>query len=188
LYGQSVETAQRAIKAAPNYAEPHLWLADSLRLTEQHQRAKAEYERYLALSNFDTKLAGQLNYYVLGFLIGMGKKTRATQRDIWAELRSLAYFGICDCEYRLSRFDSAIQNCQAALTYDRSDPYTHHVLGLGFMQKAIESGEVEGLEAASQHFRTVIKLNPHIPEAEMARQNIKNIEEYKRTAVTQAWR
>ena len=64
--------------------------------------------QYLKLSDFDSKLAGQLNYYVLGSLFGLGKKKRAAQHDIWQDLRSLAYFGICDCERKLTHFDSAI--------------------------------------------------------------------------------
>ena len=64
-----------------------------------------EYDSYLRLSNFDSKLAGQLNYYVLGFLVGMGRKKRAAQQDIWKDLRSLAYYGMCDSEGKLKHYD-----------------------------------------------------------------------------------
>ncbi|MEI9975918.1 MAG: hypothetical protein WDO73_29965 [Ignavibacteriota bacterium] len=57
-------------------------------------------------------MAGQLNYYVLGSLFGIGKKKRAAQEDIWKDLRSLAYFGICDCHYQSKQYDSAITACQ----------------------------------------------------------------------------
>ena len=63
-----------------------------------------------------------MNYYVLGFLAGVGKKKRAAQPDIWKDLRSLAYFGICDCERKLSQFDAAIAYCQKALAYDPERP------------------------------------------------------------------
>ena len=38
---------------------------------------RPEYAEYLRLSDFDSKLAGRLNYYVVGFLVGLGKKKRA---------------------------------------------------------------------------------------------------------------
>ena len=56
-------------------------LADSLRLSNQFAEASPEYEQYLQLSDFNSKLAGQLNYYVLGSLIGLGKKKRAAEQD-----------------------------------------------------------------------------------------------------------
>jgi len=57
-----------------------------------------------------------MNYYVLGFLVGFGRKKRAAQRDVWQDLRSLAYFGLCDSQRLLNNFDTAIGYCQKALT------------------------------------------------------------------------
>jgi cytochrome c-type biogenesis protein CcmH/NrfG len=76
-YAQSIDAARTAIGLEPANAESHFWLADSLRLSGKYQEAKREYSEYLRLSDFDSKLAGKLNYYALGFLIGMGKKKRA---------------------------------------------------------------------------------------------------------------
>ena len=59
--------------------------------------------------------AGQLNYYVAGFLFGMGKKKRATQSDIWKQLRGDANLGLCDSEYMQKQYDPAIGYCQTAL-------------------------------------------------------------------------
>ncbi len=121
-YPQSIESARAAIQLNPSNPEPHFWLAESLRLSGAYEKGAAEYAEYLRLSDFDSKLAGKLNYYVLGFLAGFGKKKRAAQQDIWKDLRSLAYFGICDCQRKLSNYDAAIVNCQRALTYDADDP------------------------------------------------------------------
>ena len=132
LYKDSIESARKAVKLGPELAEPHLWMADSLRLSGQYEPSIPEYDSYLRLSNFDSKLAGQLNYYVLGFLVGMGRKKRAAQQDIWKDLRSLAYYGMCDSESKLKRFDRAIEDCQKALTYDPRDPYAHYSLALAF--------------------------------------------------------
>ena len=179
LYPDSVESARRAIKLAPRNAEPHMWLAESLRLSGKYDDARKEYEEYLRLSDFDSKLAGQFNYYVLGFLAGLGRKKHAAQRDIWRDLRSLAYFGMCDCERKLSRFDPAIDYCQKSLTYDQADPYAHFALALAFTRKANQTGSCETLPAALKHFRTVVELNADLAEAQMARQNIASIEKVR---------
>ena len=84
LYPQSIESARKAASVAPKAAEPHLWLGDSLRLSGQWADAEPEYNQYLKLSDFDSKLAGQFNYYVLGSLFGMGegRKKRVAARRI----------------------------------------------------------------------------------------------------------
>ena len=176
LYPQSIESARQAIKLNPKSAEPHLWLADSLRLSGTYADARSEYNQYLQLSNFDSKLAGQLNYYVLGFLAGFGKRSHAAQQDIWKDLRSLAYFGICDCERNLSNFDQAIANCQKSLTYDSKDPYAHYALGLSYMRKAIQAGSVAELDPALRHFQEMLAINPDLGEADYARKNIASIQ------------
>ena len=102
---------------------------------------------------------------------------RRTQ-DIWKDLRSLAYFGICDCERKLNNFDSAIASCQRSLSYDPRDPYAHYALGLTFMTKAVNTGSVAELDPALKHFQQMIEINPDLDEAKTARQNISNIQKY----------
>jgi len=180
MYKDSVESARKAVKLNPAYAEPHLWMADSLRLGRPpaYETAIAEYGNYLRLSNFDSKLAGQLNYYVLGFLIGAGRKKRAAQHDIWKDLRSLAYFGMCDCENKLKHFGEAIEDCQKALTYDPQDPYTHYSLALAFASQGKRTRDCGMLAAALPHFRSMLQIDPDLEEASYARQDIRNIENY----------
>ena len=182
LYPKAIEAAQKAIQLSPKTAEPHMWLGDSLRLsadtakdpekTKLLNQAHAEYDQYLKLSDFDSKLAGQLNYYVLGSFLGMGKKKRAAQHDIWSDLRSLAYFGVCDCLRRADQFDLAIPFCQKALTYDSKDPYAHYVLAISFMHKAVDAGNVAGLDPALKHFEQVVAINPDMIEAKWSKENI----------------
>jgi len=178
LYPQSIESAGKAIQLAPKRAEPYLWLGDSQRLSGRYAEARNSYDSYLKLSDFDSKLAGKLNYYVLGSLIGMGRKKRAGTQDIWKDLRSLAYFGICDCERKLNNFDSAIASCQRSLSYDPRDPYAHYALGLTFMTKAVNTGSVAELDPALKHFQRMLEINPDMDEAKTARQNISNIQKY----------
>jgi tetratricopeptide (TPR) repeat protein/uncharacterized caspase-like protein len=176
LYDRSIESARRAIQLTPKNAEPHLWMADSLRLSGKLAEARAEYDQYLKLSDFDSHLAGQLNYYVLGSLFGLGRKSHAAVHDIWSELRSLAYFGICDCERRQSQFDLAIAACQKSLSYYAKDPFAHYALGLSYMYKANNTNSVAELGPALKHFQEMLAINPDMEEARFARQNIAAIQ------------
>jgi len=177
-YPQSMEAARKAIQLTPNKAEAHFWLAESLRMSNQYGQAEAEYLQYLKLSDFDSKLGGQLNYYVLGSLMGMGKRKRAAQQDIWKDLRSLAYFGLCDAELMQSHFDPAIAYCQKSLSYSSDDPYAHFDLGMAFAKKGQQNGIVEMLPAARQHFATMLALNSDLAQADLARKNIASIDAF----------
>ena len=175
LYPQSIDAAHKAISLAPKNAEPHLWLGDSLRLTGKLAEAGAEYDQYLKLSDFDSKLAGQLNYYILGSLFGMGKRSHGSQQDIWKDLHSLAYFGICNCQYQAKQYDAAIGSCQKSLSYYRQDPYAHYDLGLAYMHKYMATGNDADLYPALKHFEQLVAINPDLDEAKNAKQNIVNI-------------
>ena len=174
-YARSIEAAQKAIQAAPTNAEPYLWLGDSQRLSGKYTDAEASYIQYLKLSNLNSHLGGQLNYYVLGSLIGFGKKKRAAEQDIWKEQRSLAYFGLCDSERKLKRFASAIPYCQKSLSYYPNDAYAHYALGLSYYHQAIDTGNMAGLDPALRHFEEVLSINPDLAEADYSKQNIANI-------------
>ncbi len=176
-YPEAIESARRAIAVAPGNPEAHFWLAEGLRMSGQWDSAKPEYDRYLHLSNFDSGLAGKLNYYIVGSLVGLGKKKRASQADIWRDLRSLAYFGLCDCDKRMKAYDSAIANCSKALTYDPTDPYIHYNLGLIYAYKAQSTGSREPLPAASKHFRTMLALNSDMAEAAAVRKMLKSFDD-----------
>jgi tetratricopeptide (TPR) repeat protein len=181
LYPQAIDSARASIKLAPAAAEPHLWLADSLRLLGKYPDASTEYTAYLRLSDFDSGMAGRMNYYVLGFLAGIGKKSRAAQADIWRDMRSLAYFGLCDSERMQNRFDFGVAYCQKALAYDPKDPYTHYALALCYARVAAQSGSLETLAAARKHFQVMLELNANLEEAKYARQNLQNIDEVLKT-------
>jgi tetratricopeptide (TPR) repeat protein len=176
LYPQSIEAARAAIKLAPDVGEPHLWLAESLRLSSKYTESVPEYAAYLRLSDFDSKLAGKMNYYVAGFLVGLGKKKRAAQTDAWRDMRSLAYFGLCDAERKQAHFETAVAYCQKSLAYDSTDPYTHYALALCYARLAEQSGSLETLSAAEKHFRAMLAINGDIEEAKYARANLQSIE------------
>ncbi|HEU0120609.1 MAG TPA: tetratricopeptide repeat protein [Bryobacteraceae bacterium] len=176
LYPDSIETARKALQVNPRNAETHFWLAESLRMSGKYPDAVSEYQQYLQLSDFDSKLAGKMNYYVLGYLAGMGRKKRAAQTDVWADMRSLAYFGLCDCERLQDRFDEAIAYCTRSLRYDNQEPYVHYVLALSYARRAKKMQSVEQYAAARSHFQKVLDINPDLAEADYARKNIQAID------------
>ncbi len=176
-YAEAEKYAREAIRLNPAHAEAHFWLAEALRFDKRCSDSRKEYSEYLRLSDFDSKLAGKLNYYVLGYLAGMGKKKRAAQTDIWKELQFMANFGLCDCDRMSRQFDSAIAYCQKALTMDQSDLYAHYALGIVFAEKFNASSSVGFLSAAKGHFEKVIQLNAATVEAERSKKYLANIQQ-----------
>jgi tetratricopeptide (TPR) repeat protein len=176
LYSESIESARKAIALTPNNGEAHFWLAESLRMKDRYKEAVPEYAEYLRLSDYDTKLAGKIHYYALGYLAGIGRKKRAAQTDIWQDLRSMAYFGMCDAERKLGRLDAAIANCQKSLAYDKTDPLVYYALGLSYVRKAQELDSLELAAAARKSFAAMLEINGDLTEAEFARKNIANID------------
>lgn len=179
-FDQAVQAAREAVRLDPNRAECHLSLAEPLRMLKNWKEAETEYLKYLELSDFDSKLAGKLNYYILGSLIGFGKKKRAAQTDVWRDMRSQANFGLCDAVNHQKRYDDAIGYCQQALVYDPSDPLSHYLLAVTFAEKFNQVGGQAGglglLAAARTHFDQVIALNPDTDEAAKSRKYIQNID------------
>ncbi len=176
-YGQSIEAARNAISLTPNNGEAHFWLAESLRLSGKFADARAEYANYLRLSDFDSGVAGKLNYYVLGYLAGIGKKKRASQADIWRDLRSWAYFGLCDSERKLDQYVQAISDCQKSLAYDKEDPLTHYAIALCYARLGQQKGDAGDFAAARTQFQQMIDLNPNLEQVEYARKNIAAIDQ-----------
>jgi tetratricopeptide (TPR) repeat protein len=177
MYAESIAAARKAIALNPRTAEPHLFLADCLRLTNDVAGAPPEYLQYLKLSDFDSHLGGKLNYWVVGSLIGMGSKKRVAERDIWSDYHNIAYYGLCECERRSAKLDDAIRDCQKALQFDPKDFFAHYTLGLAFMTKAVQLQSMAELDPALAHFETLIQLAPDIAEAAYARKNIAQIQE-----------
>jgi tetratricopeptide (TPR) repeat protein len=136
----------------------------------------------LRLSDFDSKLAGKLNYYIIGYLFGLGRQKRAAQTDIWRELQVLANFGLCDCQRLTQNFDLAVAYCQRALALDNDDQVSHYALGVTYAQKFNASNNPGFLDAATQHFQTTIRLNKDTEEADKARRYLEEIGRVKKVA------
>ena len=176
-FEQAMVAAQKAVQLLPAKAEPHFYLAESLRFKQRWDESKKEYLEYLRMSDFDSKLAGKLDFYVKGFLIGGGKKRRPSQDDIWREMRSEAYFGICESDQKMKRLDDAISNCQKAIRYDPKDPFTNQKLGITYARKYEQTVQLEDLASASKYLKTMIQLGPDLEDAKNARTMIASFDQ-----------
>lgn len=174
-YQQGKDAAENAIKFAPANGEAHFWLATCLRHLTQYSDAEREYKTYLDLSNFDSGKAGKVSYYLLGYTLGVGRKRRAAQADVWRELRGEANLGICDCEALQKKYADALRYCQKALTYMPQDLWANYRLGTIYIEQSNLNASPALLSAAKTHFQQVIAANPDTDEAVRARQYISKI-------------
>ena len=175
-YEQGKDAAQKAVKLAPARGEAHFWLATCLRHLNQFAEAEQEYKTYLQLSDYDSGKAGKVSYYLLGYTLGVGKKRRAAQADIWRELRGEANLGICDCEALQKNFAAAVPYCQKALTYTPQDLWANYRLGTIYIEESNQNASPALLSAARTHFQQVVAINPDTEEAARAKQYISRID------------
>jgi tetratricopeptide (TPR) repeat protein len=180
--------ALNAVKAAPGNGEAHFWLAECERHLNEAAAAEVEYRQYLQLTNFNSGAMGNVNYYVAGFLLGIGRKRRAAEQDIWREQQGQANLGICDCEWMQKRDDAAIPYCQKALNLMPTDLWANYRLGLIYIEKANAGAQGMGgpelsaqdvmklLSEAKVRFGNVVAANPDTDEASRARQYIAKID------------
>jgi tetratricopeptide (TPR) repeat protein len=175
-FEQGRDAAQKAVKLAPANGEAHFWLATCLRHLNQFTVAEQEYKTYLQLSNYDSGKAGKVNYYLIGYTLGIGKKRRAAQADIWRELRGEANLGICDCEALQKNFATALLYCQKALSYTPQDLWANYRLGTIYIEQSNQNPSPALLSAARTHFEQVVAINPDTEEAARARQYMSRID------------
>ena len=91
-------------------------------------------------------------------------------------MRSLAYFGLCDCSRQLGRYDEAIAFCQRSLGYDPKDPYIHYLLGLTYATKAQKTRDMGTLATASKYFHSMLAINPDLTEGGDVRKMLDNFD------------
>ncbi len=176
VFDQGRTAAMNAVRVTPNNGEAHFWLAECQRHLKQPTDAEREYSRYLELTNFDSGALGKLNYYLLGSLVGMGKKTRAAQADIWTEQRGLANLGMCKCEDMQKNYAAALPLCQKALTYMPRDASANYSLAMIYVEQSNQQTSPALLSAARTHFQQVIAVNPDTEEAGRARTYVSRID------------
>jgi tetratricopeptide (TPR) repeat protein len=188
-YNAGKSAALRAVKATPANGEAHFWLAECLRHLNEAVNGEAEYQQYLRLTNFNSGAAGQVSYYLAGFVLGMGKRRRAAEQDIWREQQAQANLGICDCEWMQKRDAAAVPYCLKALSLLPSDLWANYRLGLIYVEQANAKTQSQGsgqskdvkdivslLNEAKVRFSNVIAANPDTDEATRARQYLTRID------------
>lgn len=175
-YPRAIEAARAAIKLAPEIAESHLWLADSLRLSVKAQESEPEYFEYLRLSGSEQKPESGAIDHLLAYLTQTGHKKVDAGTEEWRDMRSLAYMGLCQAERDLMHFTTAIGYCQKSLAYDKTDPSAHYALALCYMHEAQANGSLEMLAAAQQHFRRALALDPQFEQAKSVQANLRNVD------------
>lgn len=175
-FEQGRDAAEKAVKLTPANGEAHFWLATCLRHLNQFATAEQEYKTYLQLSDYDSGKAGKVSYYLLGYTLGVGKKRRAAQSDIWRELRGEANLGICDCEALQKKFTTALPYCQKALTYTPQDLWANYRLGTIYIEESNTQPSPALLAAARTHFQQVVAINPDTDEAARAKKYISKID------------
>ncbi len=187
-YADGKTAALRAVQATPANGEAHFWLAECERHLNEAPAAEAEYRQYLRLTSFNSGIGGDVNYYLAGFLLGIGRKHQAAEQDIWREQQGQANLGICDCEWMQKRDDDAIPWCQKALSYTPGDLWANYRLGLIYVEKANAGAQgksaaplstqdvIHLLSEAKVRFGNVVAANPDTDEASRARQYIARID------------
>jgi tetratricopeptide (TPR) repeat protein len=101
---------------------------------------------------------------------------RASQQDIWRELRAQAYEGICDCDWMRKSYDDAALQCHKALSLVPDDLFANYRLGLVFTQQYNSIGGLALLQEARKYFDAVIAINPDTDEAQRSRKYVANID------------
>ena len=177
LYPQSIESARKAIQLTPKNAEPHLWLADSLRLSGKYADAEPEYDQYLQAQRFRQQAGRPVELLCAGFAVRnrqeeARRRSRTSGRTCaaWPTSASAIASATCRTSIQPSRY------CQKSLTYDSRDPYAHYALGLSYMHKAVQAGSIAELDPALPHFQQMMAINPDLDEADYARKNIASIQ------------
>ena len=119
---ESIDAARKAIKLNPSNAEVHLWLAESLRRSNAVQRIDPGVRCVSQTERLRQQAGGKSELLRARVHRRDGTKKRANLKDVWKELRSLAYFGslrqrTADHEIRFR--DPALP---AGAGYDPGDP------------------------------------------------------------------
>jgi tetratricopeptide (TPR) repeat protein len=164
-YSLAEEHARKSVAKDHGDAQAHLWLAESLRMQRKVEEAKKNYERYLALSDFDSRVYEQVLFYALG---GPFARRRATQKSVHRDHRAIAYLGLCQCEENLKLLNQAARHCGDALKYDKDSPNTYFSLGRINFKKYEETDSCDSLRRTRESFTKLLALNRDTDEAQTA--------------------
>ncbi len=169
LYPQSIESARKADPAAPEERRAALVAGRQPAAERQVSPMPTTNTTSTCAERFRQQAGGPVELLRAGFPVRRGQEeARRRSTTSGSDLRSLAYFGLCDCERKLTHFDQAIAYCQKSLTYDDKDPYAHYALGLCYEDRP-ETNRSAELAPALKHLQEVVAINPDLDEAKSRR-------------------
>ena len=178
LYPQSIEAAHKAMQLAPKNAEPHLWLADSLRLSGKFAEREGRIQPVPEAQRFRQQPGRPVELLRAGLAVRHGEKEARRNARHLERPAQPGLFRACataSARCRTSTWPSGY--CQRSLSYDPQDPYAHFALGVSYMRKANETNSVAELAPALKHLQAVVAINPDLDEAQFAKKNIAAIEQ-----------
>jgi len=181
-FDRSVNLAEEALKLDASNAQAFLWMGDSLRGLLKFDKAKEAYTQYLRFADFEPSALEKFGYYMFGNpFTGTFSKRRASQKQIDRDQRNLAYFGICECENRLGKLESAIRACSKALSYDSRDIFSLFSLGeldlkkFNLLPNKTDPAARPLLWASRNVLESVVMINPDVKIADDARNYLNQI-------------
>ena len=177
-YDKSVEAGREALRVNPSNAQAYLWMGDSLRAQKDYPAAQKAYSEYLRLTDFEAKTFEKVGSFLTSKLLAydfVGIR-RATEKQIFYDLRNQGYFGLCDCEQKSHNLNQAAQYCKKALRYDPSDPYSYFLLGWINVDRYNTTSDRSALLAAKGYFQQTVTINPDLEESVTAKAYIQRID------------
>lgn len=177
-YDQAVEAARSAIRMDAGNAQAYLWLGDGLRYAKDFGGAKQAYLEYLRLTDFQAKTYEKIGSLLTSKLVAydfVGVR-RATEKQIYYDLRNLAYLGLCVCEQKTKNLNLAAEYCKKALKYDPRDPFSYFHLGWIDLDRYNDTLDRRTLLPARAYFTKMLAINPDLVESDRARLYIGQID------------
>jgi len=184
-WGRAVANADRAIQIKPSGAQPHLWKADALRhlaadstdrtvQVSLYADARANYRRFLDLTNFSTGLGAKLAFHFIG--LGVGTRRHADRQGAYDSLRSAGFLGLCLSEQKVGNPLRARDYCKRALNHAPKDPIAYFLLGNVNRDLYNSKQACSYLADARASYRKMLDLNPHLDESKNAKNYVRQID------------
>lgn len=174
-YEDAEKSATRALELDNASAQAYLLRADARLFLDKHAEAIADYQRSLALSDFNSGGLRRFAFYAIGH--GM-TKNRSGRRALHRTQKAAAYYGLCSCEFHLENFLRAIPWCDRSLKEDPADVETHILLGQNYLSLFNRDNRRDQLLGAQRHLEQALRLQPAHQQAPQLKAQVVQIREF----------
>ena len=160
MYPEAAASASHAVYLKPNYSDAYFYLGNALKGSGDCDGAAPAYREFLKLSaNLQsTKQSEVFNFWMRGFVIGGGAKSRAAQKDIWREQRADAYANLGACMADAKSYDEALSDYQQSIALSDREPRVFLWRASAQVAKANASKDLNLLAEAGKSLCQVINL------------------------------